>query len=56
LPVRVEGLDGLHPGSVVMRRGGWLAHGRSANPIIAPLVADLGGQTAYYGQYARLEP
>lgn len=56
LPVQVDLLEGLHPGSVVLRRGGWVSRGWSANPLIAPLTADLGGQAAYYGQHARLEP
>ncbi len=55
LAVRVESLPGLHPSAIIMRRGGWMALNRSANPLIAPLVADMGGQAAYYGQYVCLE-
>lgn len=46
---------GVHPQAIVARRGGWVRHGRSFNPLIAPRQCDLGGCTAFYSQRARLE-
>ncbi len=40
----------------VMKRGGWLRHGRGVNALIEPMTTDLGDGTAYYDQRVRLEP
>ncbi|MDR3042962.1 MAG: molybdopterin-dependent oxidoreductase [Desulfovibrio sp.] len=53
--VQVQTLPGLHPRTVIMPRGGWLAHGRSPNALIAPLSTDMGDGAAYYEQRVRLE-
>jgi anaerobic selenocysteine-containing dehydrogenase len=55
MPVQVQTQPGIHPRTVIMPRGGWLAHGRSPNAIIAPLSTDMGDSTAYYEQRVRLE-
>lgn len=55
MPVRVQTLPGIHPRTVLMPRGGWLAHGRSPNALIAPLATDMGDGAAYYDQRVRLE-
>ncbi|NJB68438.1 anaerobic selenocysteine-containing dehydrogenase [Desulfobaculum xiamenense] len=53
--VRVRFDETIHPSAVIVRRGGWMRHGRSLNPIIAPMETDRGGGTAYYSQCVRLE-
>uniref|UniRef100_B8DJT3 Molybdopterin oxidoreductase n=2 Tax=Nitratidesulfovibrio TaxID=2802295 RepID=B8DJT3_NITV9 len=55
MPVQVQTRPGIHPRTVIMPRGGWLAHGRSPNALIAPLSTDMGDSTAYYEQRVRLE-
>ncbi len=45
----------IHPEAAIIRRGGWMKHGHSANPIIAPLITDMGYGAAYYSQKAWLE-
>ena len=55
MPVQVQSQSGIHPRTVIMPRGGWLAHGRSPNALIAPLATDMGDSTAYYEQRVRLE-
>lgn len=55
MPVRVELRPGLHPHTVLMPRGGWLAHGRSPNALIAPAATDMGDGAAFYDQRVRLE-
>ena len=55
LQVNVETVDDLHDRAVILRRGGWMKFGRSANPIIKPMVTDMGEGTAYYSQACRLE-
>lgn len=55
MPVQVQPLSGIHPRTVLMPRGGWLAHGRSPNALIAPLATDMGDGAAYYDQRVRLE-
>ena len=55
MQVRVETVPGLHPRAVIMRRGGWLKFGHSANAIIRPSLTDMGNGTAYYSQGCRLE-
>lgn len=53
--VRVEKEEGLHPEAVIIRRGGWMKKGWSANPIIGPHVTDMGNVAAYYSQKVKLE-
>ncbi|MFK4763733.1 molybdopterin-dependent oxidoreductase [Desulfobaculum sp. SPO524] len=53
--VRVRLDESLHPGVIVVRRGGWMRHQRCLNPLITPSETDLGGGTAYYSQRVRLE-
>lgn len=55
MAVRVETQPELHPHVVVLRRGGWMAHGGTANPIIEARLTDMGDAAAYYSQQARLE-
>ncbi|MBN2299368.1 MAG: molybdopterin-dependent oxidoreductase [Deltaproteobacteria bacterium] len=55
LKVRVELLDGLHSGTVIYRRGGWMNMGGGANQLIAASLTDMGTGAAYYDQYVRLE-
>jgi len=55
MPVTVAHQPGLHPQTVVLRRGGWIKTGHGANRIIEPMVTDMGDGTAYYSQWARLE-
>ncbi len=55
LKVTVHRLPGLHPGSVLYRRGDWAKLGGGANQIIAAGLTDMGGGAAYYRQYVRLE-
>lgn len=45
----------LHLLTLIIRRGGWIKHGRCVNPLVEPLVTDMGENAAYYSQYARLE-
>jgi len=55
MEVRVEVQEGLHPGTVIYRRGDWWKLGGGANRIIAAILTDLGPGAAYYDQYVRLE-
>lgn len=55
LPVRVETDASLRPDVVVMRRGGWLAHGWNPNALIEPRATDMGDGAALYAQHCRLE-
>jgi len=55
MPVVVKTLNTLHPLALIIRRGGWLKHGRCVNRIIEPAITDMGETAAYYSQYARLE-
>ena len=55
MQVNVETVDDLHERAVLIRRGGWLKFGHSANAIISPSVTDMGEGTAYYSQTCRLE-
>lgn len=54
MEVRVGVLDGLHPDAVLYPRGDWLSRGGCVNRLIRPREADMGGQTAYYEERARL--
>ena len=55
LAVTVELMPGLHPGTVVLRRGGWMNRGGGANRLVAAGLTDLGGGAPFYEQYVRLE-
>lgn len=55
LRVSVKTMDGLHPDVVVYRRGDWMALGGGPNQLIRQQATDIGGGTAYYEQYVRLE-
>ena len=55
IEVRLTLDESLHPEAVVVRRGGWMRHGRGLNPLVQPMETDLGGGTAYYSQRVRLE-
>jgi anaerobic selenocysteine-containing dehydrogenase len=55
LPVKVRMMPGLHPGTVVYRRGDWMGRGGGANQLIAAGLTDLGAGAPFYDQYVRLE-
>lgn len=55
IQVAVKTSAGLHPGVVIYRRGDWMKCGGGANQLIAAQPTDLGGGTAFYSQYVRLE-
>jgi len=55
LPVNVRLMPGLHPGTVVYRRGDWMSRGGGANQLIAAGLTDLGGGAPFYAQFVRLE-
>ncbi len=55
MEVTVEVLTDLHPRCIIIRRGGWMKHGASANPLIETRITDIGETAAYYSQPARLE-
>jgi len=55
MQVQVETVKDLHPRVVIMRRGGWMKFGHSANVITKPINTDMGDGTAYYSQTCRLE-
>jgi hypothetical protein len=55
LTVSVRRMPGLHPGTVVYRRGDWMNRGGGANQLIASGLTDLGGGAPFYDQYVRLE-
>lgn len=56
LRVLVEFCDGLHPRSVILRRGGWMKSLTNANPIISAQITDMSESAAYYSQQCRLIP
>ena len=55
MAVKVCFAEDLHRLTLIIRRGGWIKHGRCVNPLVEPLVTDMGENAAYYSQYARLE-
>jgi uncharacterized protein (TIGR00106 family) len=55
LPVKVGLMRGLHPGTVVYRRGDWMNRGGGANQLIAAGLTDLGRGAPFYDQFVRLE-
>lgn len=55
LQIRIEIKDNLHSDVVLFPRGGWMKYGQNPNPIIEPMITDMGETPAYYSQYIRLE-
>jgi len=55
LPVKLRLMPGLHPGTVIYRRGDWMSRGGGANRLIAAGLTDLGGGAPFYDQYVQLE-
>jgi hypothetical protein len=55
LAVEIRRLPGLHPGSIVYRRGDWMSRGGGVNQLIAGGLTDVGGGAPFYDQYVRLE-
>ncbi len=55
MPVTVRTMPGLHPGTIVYRRGDWMNRGGGVNQLIASGLTDLGGGAPFYDQYVRLE-
>jgi anaerobic selenocysteine-containing dehydrogenase len=55
LAVRVKTLAGLHPETVLARRGTWMQLGGGLNRLIAAQLTDIGNGAPYYAQYVRLE-
>ncbi len=55
MPVEVIPRPGTQPETIVAERGGWMSKGRCVNALIEARETDMGGQVAYYAQYARLE-
>ncbi len=55
MEVRVEVQEGLHPETVIYRRGDWWKLGGGVNRIIAARLTDVGRGAAYHDQYVRLE-
>ncbi len=55
IEVKPEELPGLHPDTVVYRRGDWLKLGGGVNQLIADTPTDHGWGAAYYAQHVRLE-
>lgn len=56
MPVLVAVMEGLHPEAVYYPRGDWLSRGGCVNRLIRARQADMGGQVAYYAQWAALSP
>lgn len=55
MAVRIQVAEGLHPESVVYRRGDWFLSGGGVNRLIDAGLTDLGRGAPYYDQYVRLE-
>jgi anaerobic selenocysteine-containing dehydrogenase len=55
MAVRVQVATGLHPETVVYRRGDWFLCGGGANRLIEASVTDIGRGAPYYNQHVRLE-
>ncbi len=53
--VRLRTLKGLHPETVVTRRGGWMKLGGGVNRIVEAELSDIGNGAPFYEQYVRLE-
>jgi anaerobic selenocysteine-containing dehydrogenase len=55
LRVHLKRLPGLHPETVLYRRGDWMKFGGGVNQIIEAGLTDMGNGAAFYDQYVRLE-
>jgi anaerobic selenocysteine-containing dehydrogenase len=55
LKVSLKTLPGLHPKTVLYRRGDWMSMGGGANQLIESKQTDMGPGAAFYSQYVRLE-
>jgi anaerobic selenocysteine-containing dehydrogenase len=55
LQVQLEALSGLHPETVIYRRGDWIKCGGGVNQLIEARLTDMGNGSSYYSQYVRLE-
>jgi len=55
MQVQVETAAGLHPETLIYRRGDWMKCGGGVNQLIAAQTTDLGQGAAFYSQYVRLE-
>lgn len=55
LQVQLETLSGLHPETVIYRRGDWIKCGGGVNRLIEARLTDMGNGSSYYSQYVRLE-
>jgi anaerobic selenocysteine-containing dehydrogenase len=54
LKVTLKALPGLHPQTVLYRRGDWMSLGGGANQLIEAKQTDMGPGAAYYSQYVNL--
>ncbi|MDH3329609.1 MAG: molybdopterin-dependent oxidoreductase, partial [Desulfobulbaceae bacterium] len=55
LQVQLETLSGLHPETVIYRRGDWIKCGGGVNQLIEARLTDMGNGSSYYSQFVRLE-
>jgi anaerobic selenocysteine-containing dehydrogenase len=55
LRVRLGSIEGLHPQTVLYRRGDWMKHGGGVNQLIEARLTDMGSGAAFYDQFVRLE-
>lgn len=55
LEVKPTEFPGLHPETVVYRRGDWVKLGGGVNQLIDDVATDMGQGAAYYSQHVRLE-
>ena len=55
MKVELELKSGLHPKSVLYRRGDWMKCGGGVNQLIKAELTDIGKGAAFYQQYVRLE-
>ena len=55
MQARLDFSQNLHPHTIICRRGGWFSRGEGVNQLIAGHITDIGGGTAFYQAYVRLE-
>ena len=55
MAVELKQMSGLHPNTVLYRRGDWMKCGGGVNQLIKAELTDIGKGAAYYQQYVRLE-
>jgi anaerobic selenocysteine-containing dehydrogenase len=55
LKIALDVMPGLHPETVLYRRGDWMNRGGGVNQLICAGLADIGSGTPFYDQYVRLE-